>query len=72
MSTKDGSTSSGRSNESVSSTATSNDYEIVTINPDEVDFKIVGNGNEADLQVKHQQLVWYNFSKSSRKSTPEL
>ena len=75
---------SHRSNESVSSVATSNEYEIVSMNAepevdaefppeveanvgdkivlpeteDEVDLKIVGNGNEAELKV-----FWcYQFS----------
>jgi hypothetical protein len=46
------------SNESVASAATSNEYEIVSMSAetgsgnDEVDLKIVGNGNEAELQEK--------------------
>jgi hypothetical protein len=57
-SSTDGSSDGVRlSNESVSSAATSNEYEIVSINPDEADLKISGNGNEAEMQVG---LIYYS------------
>lgn len=53
MSSTDGSPEVVRlSNESVSSAATSNEYEIVSISQDEADLKISGNGNEADMKVR--------------------